>query len=205
MSEDPSEVVVLGFGDSLTAGTPGYDPHFGGDNKSQYGFWLTLAARDMGIPVQFDNRGVPGDLVASMLSRLQKTLLMNRYDVAIIVGGTNDLGWGQSPTKILALLEKLWFTCLESVPRLVVSTIPPIRTPSPMLDSARNELNNMILDRVGTEPNTIAVDLFTAMSDESGLLRGPFDSGDGLHFSVKGYQRMGEVLWEAGVKQLLGA
>ena len=66
---------VLCFGDSLTAGTPGFEPGFGGDIRSQYGFWMLEEAKNAGYnDLQFTNRGVPGELASMMFSRLRRTV-----------------------------------------------------------------------------------------------------------------------------------
>jgi len=100
---------ILGFGDSLTAGTPGYMPSYGGDVCSQYGFWLLESARNDGVTtVQFHNQGIPGELARMMPQRLNRLLKVNSYDIVIIMAGINDLGWGIEPSEIYDSLFRLW-------------------------------------------------------------------------------------------------
>jgi lysophospholipase L1-like esterase len=106
--DEGSAITILGFGDSLTAGTPGYDPDFGGDERSQYGFWLLESSKSEGHHhVSFVNQGVPGELAQLMQGRLERLLQQKRYDAVIILGGSNDIGWGCPVHAIFAELE-LW-------------------------------------------------------------------------------------------------
>ncbi|MEM4735784.1 MAG: SGNH/GDSL hydrolase family protein, partial [Candidatus Thorarchaeota archaeon] len=132
---------VLGFGDSLTAGTPGYDPEYGGDVRYQYGHWLAELARTDEHEVEFVNRGVPGDLAATMPSRLENEMTRGRYDCVIILAGTNDLGWGALPEEVLRRLSVLWdIVAAHDVP-LVTCTLPPVGFLDPGLQDHRARVN----------------------------------------------------------------
>ena len=116
----PKEIRILGFGNSLTAGTPGHDPLFGGNEQSQYCFWLLKAASEKGWKnLHFDNQGVPGELAESMGARLKILFERRTYDIAVILGGTNDIGWGRDPEDIIMHLSKLWNIASEKGARVV--------------------------------------------------------------------------------------
>ncbi|MHA2230144.1 MAG: SGNH/GDSL hydrolase family protein, partial [Candidatus Thorarchaeota archaeon] len=141
----PKELRILGFGNSLTAGTPGYDPNFGGNEESQYCYWLLKAAVEKGWnDLHFDNQGVPGELAESMRYRLEILFERRSYDVAVMLGGTNDIGWGRDPDDIIMHLSKLWNIASENGVRVVVCTIPPIGLIYPPVQKSQSILNNLI-------------------------------------------------------------
>ncbi|MHA1905572.1 MAG: SGNH/GDSL hydrolase family protein [Candidatus Thorarchaeota archaeon] len=200
----PKELRILGFGNSLTAGTPGYDPNFGGNEESQYCYWLLKAAVEKGWnDLHFDNQGVPGELAESMRYRLEILFERRSYDVAVMLGGTNDIGWGRDPDDIIMHLSKLWNIASENGVRVVVCTIPPIGLIYPPVQKSQSILNNLISIECNASRNLVQVDLFNALSDSEGFLKSEYDSGDGLHFSVAGYQQMGRTIWDKGLERLL--
>ena len=92
MSEAMIKVAVIG--DSISAGNPGWDPNPAlrereGDNpQSQYEYWAAL--KDPRL--DFDNRGVGGETVAQIASRLEEGVA--GADVLIVQGGINDIVQG---------------------------------------------------------------------------------------------------------------
>ena len=205
MGKSEAVIRVLGFGDSLTAGTPGYDPlDHSGDEKSQYGYWLVrVASKERGLHIDFDNQGEPGELVRHMLPRLKKAMNVGSYRAVIILGGSNDIGWGGDSRTICTYVKSLWEHALDRGSRVVGCTVPPIGFEYPGLQETQARLNEMIRTSGKEYDGLVVVDLFNSLSDEQGLLAPEFDSGDGLHLSVEGYKRMGESIWQSGVKVLL--
>ncbi len=194
---------ILGFGDSLTAGTPGYEPGYGGDVRSQYGFWILESARKEGITtLQFQNQGIPGQLAAEMKPRLRRLLERNEYDIVIIMAGSNDLGWGHRPEEIYDVLSYLWNESTSKGIKTIACTIPPIGTRMPQHQEKQRILNGKILKEGSNRPLLLLVDVFSALSDEEGILIPKYSSGDGLHLSIEGYRRIGEYLWDNVVRNL---
>jgi lysophospholipase L1-like esterase len=200
-------VRVLGFGDSLTAGTPGYDPFdLSGDERSQYGYWLVRKAKqEDGIDMDFDNQGVPGELARHMLPRLRKTMNQRSYDVAIILAGSNDVGWGSDSKTVWSYVKSLWEHALDRGSHVVGCTIPPVGFLYPGLQETQTSLNEMICASAKDYDNLMVVDLFVSLSDEKGILVPQFNSGDALHLSIEGYRRMGEVIWQGALGPLLSS
>ncbi|MHA2378871.1 MAG: SGNH/GDSL hydrolase family protein [Candidatus Thorarchaeota archaeon] len=199
-----NQIEILCFGDSLTAGTPGYDPMFGGNERFQYGYWLTELAHSEGWnSLSFRNHGVPGDLARSMPSRLRRTIVEGRYDATIILAGSNDLGWDYSPASVYSSLQDLWRIAIDSGLGTVSCTIPPIGMEYPPIQLAQRNLNEMIRGGSKDKQNLVCADVFTALADEKGLLPREYDSGDCLHLSMPGYRRLGEVIWGKGLRPLL--
>jgi lysophospholipase L1-like esterase len=197
-------VEILGFGDSLTAGTPGYEPGYGGDPQSQYGFWLLESAKNDGTHnLRFTNSGVPGELAATMNQRLRNQIRRQRYDIVVLMAGSNDLGWGTPSDEVFRILRGLWAVVAEQGSALVACTIPPIAESYPRHQDSQRRLNSHILAAGGPGHDRVAVDVFSALADSHGLLLPDYDSGDGLHLSVEGYRAIGEIVWSDGVRKLI--
>ncbi|UCH05344.1 MAG: hypothetical protein JSW05_04045 [Candidatus Thorarchaeota archaeon] len=199
-----NQIRLLCFGDSLTAGTPGRDPMFGGREEFQYAYWLVKLAESEGRQsVIFTNHGVPGDLAKSMPRRLSRALSSEKYDFAIILAGSNDLGWDYTPASVFSSLRELWSITFRADIRTVACTIPPIGMDYPPIQTGQRELNRMILDETDARQDLVCADVFSALADENGLLPKKYDSGDGLHLNIEGYRCLGETIWLNGLKQLL--
>ena len=204
-AHESSIIRILGFGNSLTAGYPGYDPSYRmGNVKSQYGYWMIESAKKEGWPnIEFDNKGVPGELARQMHDRLATLLGKKSYDIVVILGGTNDIGWGFDPHQIFKDLRRLWKATLESGAKVVTCTVPPIGSVYTPIQSAQEVLNQQILTDSASTKDVLGIDLFSALADANGLLKPDFDCGDGVHLNVEGYRRMGEFIWTKGVRPIL--
>ncbi|MFW9800158.1 MAG: SGNH/GDSL hydrolase family protein, partial [Candidatus Thorarchaeota archaeon] len=134
--------------------------------------------------------------------RLVRALDSNEYDVVIILAGSNDLGWNYPADSVYASLRRLWDIAVSRNRALVTCTVPPIAAVYPPIQKGQRNLNRMILSG-GNGPSRVCVDAFAALADERGLLPSVYDSGDGLHLSLEGYRRLGEVVWEQGARRLL--
>ena len=197
-------IEILGLGNSLTAGTPGYDPVFGGDERSQYGFWLLESSKSEGQHhISFVNQGVPGELAQLMRGRLERLLQQKRYDTVIILGGSNDIGWGYPVHAIFKTLTNLWGLASDKGARVVTCTVPPIGSIFPDIQEKQRELNSLILRAPNEIEGIVTVDLFSVLADSNDLLLPAFDSGDGLHLSIQGYKQMGETIWKNISRQFI--
>ncbi len=201
----PSKAVnILCFGDSLTAGTPGYDPIYGGNPQYQYAYWMAERAKASGGPeIRFSNQGIPGDLASSMTNRLERALDGRSYDVAVLLAGSNDLGWGNSPATVYGSLRRLWSAVLSKEVLLVCCTIPPIGSVYPPLQNAQREINHKIRSYAGETARAVCADLYRGLSTSEGLLNQVYDSGDGLHLSLDGYRDVGTIVWAEGISTIL--
>lgn len=103
----PKSLRILCFGDSLTAGYTSYGWEFYPyADHLRAGLQQMLSTSDIDVDVD----GFSGDQVrGSYLPRIKRKCANTRnpYDWIIVMGGTNDLGWGQSPETIYEGLRKL--------------------------------------------------------------------------------------------------
>jgi lysophospholipase L1-like esterase len=85
------------------------------------------------------------------------------------------------------------------------ATVPPTRFENDKEYNFRKlSVNNEIIHFFKTEKIAYAK-LYAHMGDPSfhGNLKPAFDAGDGLHFSVSGYKKMGEIIYEDGFRNLI--
>ncbi|MDF1541177.1 MAG: GDSL-type esterase/lipase family protein, partial [Candidatus Thorarchaeota archaeon] len=172
--------------------------------QSQYGFWILESARNEGITtLQFQNQGIPGQLASEMKLRLRKLLERNDYDVVVIMAGSNDLGWGHRPDDVFDVLSHLWNESTSKGIKTIACTIPPIGSRIPQHQEKQRRLNDRILREGCHIPQLLLADVFWELADKEGILIPEYNSGDGLHLSVEGYRRIGEILWENVIRNLV--
>ncbi|MCK5640240.1 MAG: arylesterase, partial [Gammaproteobacteria bacterium] len=89
--------VILAFGDSLT---------YGSGVKEQFSYPSVLHEL---INIEVINSGVPGEVTADGLERLQQTLLEHQPDLVILCHGGNDIlrrnGHAQTRVNLLAMVQ----------------------------------------------------------------------------------------------------
>ncbi len=90
---------ILCLGDSLTFGS----------GVPRSAAWTTLAGRLLGVELL--NRGVPGDTTAGMLSRMHRELEANRPERISLLGGSNDIYFGQDDRPARANLAAMAHQC----------------------------------------------------------------------------------------------
>ncbi|TFW23168.1 SGNH/GDSL hydrolase family protein [Massilia arenosa] len=209
----PRKPVVVALGDSITDGN-GSTP----ERDRRWPDQLADRLSPTGIPVI--NAGISGgQLLAdgmgrSALARLEQDVLAQAgVKTAVILIGTNDIGWPGGPFAPKALpmtLERLVEGYQQLVAllrshgvRVVLGTVPPFEhalagTPleghySVSKDQVRKALNDWIRTRGGAD----------AVADFDALLRDPshparllpkYDSGDHLHPGDAGYAAMARLL-----------
>jgi len=201
---------VLVYGDSLTAGY-----YNGGSAFEPYGLQLAkVLAPELDIEVQCC--GLIGLGVEEMAKKLRDPQIedvrhrvgqgishilakQGPFDLAIIMGGTNDLAHGIPLSRIMRALQTLHGACWEAGVPTVAMTVPPNRGVGMRTTYAKNwrDLNGQIsnwaagVGKLGAPASIV---------DTEKLV--PFGSGqkallwekDGLHFSPAGSRQLGRGL-----------
>ncbi len=216
------KIIIGCLGDSLTDGFPAYSTYYndGENSQSNYQFRIQqLIKQDYetellrhGLEVIFLSKGICGETTEQIARRLYPEIIYpiqekfeRKPDLVIIVGGTNDLGWGINPEYIEKNIAQMHTICKNEGVSTVGATIPPSRFENdPTYNNSKTSCNGKLAKFFKEEKIPFA-DLYnlmqTAPGDEN--LNPLFDAGDGLHFSVAGYHRMGEVIYEESLRVLL--
>jgi len=136
-----------------------------------------------------------------MLERFVRDVLNEKPNYVIILGGSNDLGWGFDPATIANNLTSMYDTALSRGIRPVSCSVPSILGFDELIP-ARLHLNTLI--RVEAERRKMPfMDLFTETADpHSNRLLDDY-SADGLHLTPKGYQRVAQYIFDKWLKQVL--
>lgn len=117
------------------------------------------------------------------------------YDWVILLGGTNDLGWGKPVFDIHDALSAVSDIPLENGAKVLMCTVPECGVKSESLDKKRDSLNTFIKSDMRDE--VYIFDLKEKIPYHS-MEEKERDEiwDDGLHFTSKGYERMGEMIAE---------
>ena len=181
---------IITFGDSLTVGYQSPTAESPKGAATPYGRFLQ---ERLGGSAEVLVRGVNGELTGEMAMRLGTDVLPLRPDYVVILGGTNDLGWGGQPRNVMRNLVTIYERVRGSGAQPVAVTIPSILG----FDEAippRQTLNRLILEYSRDKPQP-AVDLFTATAEPETLRLAEAYSNDGLHMTTEGYRLLGELIY----------
>ena len=197
---------IVALGDSLTAGENEFELSDSDEFASYPKYLETLAEHHLSnlqsdFEVNVLNRGICGDLTSGMLERFSKDVVDEKADYVIILGGTNDVGWGFDPAKITHNLTAMYDTAQNEGIVAVACSLPSILG-FDMLIPPRLSLNRMI--RTEAEKRSLTfVDFFTATADPRTNRLSEDYSSDGLHLNTKGYREMGRYTFDKWLKPLL--
>ncbi|KAI0871265.1 GDSL-like Lipase/Acylhydrolase [Hypoxylon argillaceum] len=190
---------VLCFGDSLTCGYPISHPY--AKRLAQ-----KIEAAFPGRRIEYEVEGMPGDLVTTgqFLSRMQMswTLTPHPYDWTIILGGTNDLGWGRPVDAIIEGLKRIWDIPLSKGSKVLALTVPETQGKFRDIIEKRGEVNDTI--RTYEKENFFHFDLFKELPYHNmpPQDRAKYWDPDGVHLQAAGYDLMGEKIGDALVRIL---
>jgi lysophospholipase L1-like esterase len=201
-------LVFVAFGDSLTVGYQ--SPKLGDELPRPTPYTEFLEERIEKIPgfgtagapkVEFLNRGVVGELTEDMLDRFDRDVVRVEPDFVIILGGSNDLGWGVEPQPVAGNLVEMYREAIRHGIRPIACTVPSILGFDEGIPP-RLVLNQLI-KKYSAEHGQVCVDLFTATCDSTtGRLREECSS-DGLHMNTRGYETMAEAIFSEAVRGIL--
>ncbi len=187
-------VVIVGLGDSTTAGTPAFrspleaPPHGEGNPESQYAYWMMRAHPEWTVL----NRGINGQTAAQIRARFDRDVRQARPSYAIILAGVNDIFSGSEAESVERELAAMYADALDAAIVPVAASVLPYDRATPRATAAIFALNTWI-ESIAKVLDIPFADTHVAVADPNALhrLRG---SPDGLHPDVEGYRRMGEAL-----------
>jgi acyl-CoA thioesterase-1 len=196
-------IVIVCFGDSLTAGfqSPTSENPMG--RETPYGYYLQ---EWLGVSTEIQVRGICGELTGEMALRFRRDVLQQQPSHVVLLGGTNDLGWNVQPEEIMRNLMKMYESALASQVIPIPVTVPSIRVDiaggGPDAEawikhhlSCRAQLNYRIQE-YALAKDLPWIDLFMAtVESTTGQLAAQY-SNDGLHLNTGGYRLLAQLLYD---------
>lgn len=209
--ETPAVYLVC-FGDSLTAG---YQAGPGGivlNADTPYGGFIQ---KWVGARAQIIVTGICGELTSEMVKRFHREVIEAKPQITVILGGTNDLGWGISPLQICENLRQMYEAALDADIKPVGVTVPSIcvdceevslsqpeeiEPAQPIPGWVRDHIDKRIVlnQKIAEACKTLKIpwlDLFAETSEGRSHLLAPRFSSDGLHFNTAGYEVFAQLVW----------
>nr|MDO8114524.1 SGNH/GDSL hydrolase family protein [Candidatus Sigynarchaeota archaeon] len=202
-------LAVACLGDSLTAGSPGFSGFSGwsGNPESQYEYWLDKIVQEKypNAEVDFVNFGVGGNVIWQMQYRFKRDVLrlMPSPDYVILFGGINDLlGHGALPADIVADYAELGDLIHASGAKLIAMEIAPCTVTKLYVDRIKEA--NRGIHGIAMKAKAPIVPLYASLQDTSSMgLNAAYDIGDGVHFNVPGYKKIGETIFTSVMQGIL--
>jgi lysophospholipase L1-like esterase len=193
-AEKRGRALVATLGDSITAGSPGYDPDplmrdtlgFGADEKSQWQYW---AQRDH-PNLRFRNCGVYGERTEEIAARLKECAA--GAQVLVVQGGINDIAQDRPIEPAAANLRRIVERGKELGLRVAIAELLPWNNGYPRADPQIRRLNELIT-QLANEQGVPLLPFYETLEDPDrpGRMREEWTS-DGDHPSVAGYRLLGE-------------
>jgi lysophospholipase L1-like esterase len=193
-AEKGGGTLVATLGDSITAGSPGYDPDprmretlgFGSDEKSQWQYWAQRAHPEL----RFRNCGVYGERTDEIAARLDECA--KGAEVLIVQGGINDIAQGRPVEPAAEFLAKMVERGKRLGLRVAITELLPWNNGYPEADPKIRRLNELIR-AIGSEEGVPVLPFYEVLEDPArpGRMREEWTS-DGDHPSVEGYRLLGE-------------
>jgi lysophospholipase L1-like esterase len=188
------KVVVAALGDSITAGSPGFDPDpdqralhgFDADQESQWEYWA--AAKDPRL--EFRNCGVYGQRTDEIAARLDPCAA--GANVLIVQGGINDIVQARSVEEAASNLRLMVRRARERELPVALADVLPWNNGYPDAETEIRRLN-AIIAQICVQEGVPLLPFHDTLedSDAPGRMR-PEWTSDGDHPSVEGYRLLGE-------------
>jgi lysophospholipase L1-like esterase len=189
--------LIAAIGDSITAGYPGYAPDPAAfeqagvrrNPRSQWEYWAQRKHPELA----FRNCGVRGQRTDEIARRLDSCT--RGADGVVIEGGINDLRAGIQGPVVLDHLQEMVRRAKRLELDVAVTDLLPYG-PLPQADPAIDSLNREIAAMAKREGVTF-LDFHRVLEDPAhpGEMR-PRWNADGIHPSVAGYRRLGELAFK---------
>ena len=198
---------IVALGDSLTVGETGFMFSDSEEPAVPYPKRLEVLAEEYvrghhwEVKVVVLNKGVNGDLTSGMLERFPRDVADENADYVIVLGGTNDIGWGLDLARTTQNLATIYDAARNLRIVAVACSVPSILGFDELIP-ARLDLNRAI--KAEAEKRKVPfLDLFkaTAGGRNSRLLEEY--SADGLHLNAAGYARIAKCVFDEWLKTVL--
>jgi lysophospholipase L1-like esterase len=187
-------IVVCALGDSITAGSPGFDPDpaererrgFGDDPESQWEHWAAL--RDPRI--EFRNHGIYGQRTDEIAARLENCSA--GADVLVVQGGINDIAQRRPVEPAAENLGWMVRRGRELGLGVVLTDVLPWNNGWPDTEPEIRRLNELV-HALAREEGVPLLPFHDTLEDpdHAGRMRREW-TAEGDHPSVAGYRRLGE-------------
>jgi len=195
-SAQPGKTIfVAALGDSITAGSPGFDPSrvrakllgFGQDPQSQWEYW----AQRSDPRLRFRNCGVFGERTDEIALRL--VACQRGADVLVVQGGIDDIVQGRPVAGAARNLRSMVERGKKLGLRVEVADVLPWNNGYPEAAPKIVALNRLIHAFARAE-HVRVLPFYATLDDPQspGRMEGPW-TADGDHPSVAGYRRLGEL------------
>jgi lysophospholipase L1-like esterase len=187
-------VIVVTLGDSITAGTPGWDPSAevraregATDPESQWQYW---AAR-VNPRLEFRNCGVNRERTDQIAARLDACV--DGADVLVVQGGINDVVQGRRVEEAAADLHAMVRAGKALGLRVAVANILPWNNGPPGAAELIRQLNRLVADAAAHERVPLLPFYETLVDPEQPTRMRNDWTVEGNHPSVEGHRRLGEL------------
>jgi lysophospholipase L1-like esterase len=194
-AQSRTTIFVAALGDSITAGSPGFDPShgnakllgFGENPKSQWEYW----AQQADPRLRFRNCGVYGERTDEIARRL--LACQKGADVLVVQGGINDIAQGRPVVEAARNLRKLVERGKSLGLRVEIAELIPWNNGYPSADPKIRALNRLI-HRLASAEHVHVLPFYRTLEDpkRSGRMKEAW-TADGDHPSIEGYRRLGEL------------
>jgi lysophospholipase L1-like esterase len=196
---------IVALGDSLTRGETGFpfshEPPVTYPKRLQDLAEEYILSRRLRVNVEVLNKGINGDLTSGMLERFSSDVVDEKADYVIVLGGTNDIGWGLDQAVTLHNLASMYDTARKKGITAIACSVPSILGFDELIPP-RLHLNRAI-SAEAEERKIPFLDLFTATADPVNNRLLDEYSTDGLHLNPKGYERIGRYVFDKWLKTVI--
>jgi lysophospholipase L1-like esterase len=197
-TDKTKKITIVAFGDSLTVGHQSPTIRTPWFQDTPYAEFLEKMIT--AYQTRFIVKGINGELTSQMLERFQEDVLDKKPNYVIILGGSNDLGWGVGVQAIMDNLLTMYQQAIAAGIQPIAVTVPSIRGYDPLIPP-RIALNNKIQETC-KKLAMPCIDLFTATAEPKTQRLAEVYSNDGLHLTTRGYQLLAEKLYHEFFKNL---
>jgi lysophospholipase L1-like esterase len=188
-------IFVAALGDSITAGSPGFDPSHGNakllgfaeNPQSQWEYWAQLR----NPLLRFRNCGVYGERTDEIARRL--LTCQKGADVLVVQGGINDIAQGRPIAEAARNVRAMVVRGKSLGLRVEIADLIPWNNGYPNADPKIRGLNRLIHSLAGAE-HVRVLPFYRTLEDPTrpGRMKEAW-TADGDHPSIEGYRRLGEL------------